>query len=306
MKIKNIAILTSGGDAPGMNSVLFGAYTACKQNKINLFAVIKGYDGLIDNDFVKVDFTMLENRLNRGGSLIKSGRSNRFLVKKHFQTALNNLKLHKIDALIIVGGDGSLRGAIELKNNGVNVICLPATIDNDLNFTYTIGFDTATNNIVNAIDNIMDSLYSFDYGAVIKIMGRDCPDLTDTVAKSIHTPFIVRDKNFNVNKLIKDLKNYTERPPVVLVREDCVDCNELSAILQVKTKKQWRPHILGYIQRGGTPSAFDRRYGYSAGIKAVEYIVNNKFNVAIGMVEDILVDKEINNSLNSTNLVDKS
>lgn len=306
MKIKNVAILTSGGDAPGMNSALYGVYTACKQNNINLYAVIKGYDGLIDNNFVKMDFCMLENRLNRGGSIIKSGRSSRFLVKKHFNTALNNLKQNNIDALIIVGGDGSLRGALKLIENGINVVTLPGTIDNDLNFDYTIGFDTASNNIVSAIDNINDCLYSFDYGAVIKIMGRDCPDLINTVAQSIHTPFVINDANYDLNKLIKDLKIYNEMPPIVLVRENCADCNELSAILQQKTKRQWRPHILGYIQRGGTPSAFDRRYGYSAGLKAVALILQNKFNLSVGMENDVLVCKDIASTIKYKNIVDKT
>lgn len=298
MKIKNIAILTSGGDSPGMNSAIFGAFVACQDNDINLLGVLNGYDGLIDNDFIKVDYQLLAGRINRGGSILKSGRSKRFLKSNHFKNALINLKDNKIDALIIIGGDGSLKGAMKLRDNGINVICLPGTIDNDLNFTYTIGFDTATNNIVNAIDNISDSLSSFGYGAVIKIMGNQCTDLIDTVADAIHSNFLVKNKDFDINSLVKSIKaNYdgNHLPPIVLVLEDSADIENLSKILQEKCKIQFRPHILGYIQRGGTPSAFDRRYAFTAGEYAVKSIIEKNYGSVIGLMGDKLVKKEIEN-----------
>ena len=299
-KISTIGVLTSGGDAPGMNSAIFGIFSACKEHNIKLYGVVGGYDGLIDDNFKEITFDMLDGRLNRGGSVIKSSRSPRFLKETFFKRALNNIKEHKIDALIIIGGDGSIKGAMKLRDNGVKIITLPATIDNDLNFSYTIGFDTASNNIVSAIDNINDCLSSFNYGSVIKIMGKGCPDLINNVANAIHTKFIVKDKNINLNNLIKNIKLHlatSHLPIVVLVLEDVVNCEELASILQEKCKIQFRSHILGYIQRGGTPSAFDRTYAYSAGSYAVKSVINGENGFTVGIEKDELIKKSFEDTV---------
>ena len=303
MKIKKIAILTSGGDAPGMNSAIFGVYSACRDNNIKLYGFIGGYDGLIDNNIVEINFDMLNGRLNRGGSILKSSRSPRFLKESYFKKALNNLALNKIDALIVVGGDGSIKGSIRLRDAGIKIVTLPATIDNDLNYTFTIGYDTATNNIVNAVDNITDCISAFGYGAVIKIMGRDCADLIDSVAGALHTEFVVKTKDADINKLVKKVKACRDNnhlSPIVLVLESCIDCNELANILQEKCKFQWRPHILGYIQRGGTPSAFDRKYGYNSGVLAVNKILNGKFGFSIGMDGNCLTEKSFEDTVKNS------
>ena len=300
MKIKKIAVLTSGGDAPGMNSAIFGIYSACKEQNVKLYGVIGGYNGLIDNEFKEITFDMLDGRINRGGSIIKSSRSPRFLKDTYFKKAIANLEANKIDALIIIGGDGSIKGAIKLREHGVKIITLPATIDNDLNFSYTIGFDTATNNIVNAVDNISDCLSAFNYGSVVKIMGRSCADLLDAAANAIHTPFVVKSTDFNINALVKNIKlanQVSHLPVVVLVLEDVVNCEELAATLQEKCKMQFRAHILGYIQRGGTPSAFDRRYAYSAGKIAVDSIIRGETGFSVGMEADTLVKKSFEDTV---------
>ena len=298
MKIKNIAILTSGGDAPGMNSAIYGAFCECQKNDLKIFGIFNGYDGLIDNNFIELNYSFLSGRINRGGSILRCGRSKRFLKSNHFKLAITNLKNNKIDALIIIGGDGSLKGAMKLRDNGINVICLPGRIDNDLNFTYTIGFDTATNNIVNSIDNICDSLSAFNYGAIIKIMGNKCTDLIDTVGKAINTDLLIKSNDFNITNLAKSIKSNNDGnhlPPIVLVLENSANIENLCEILQEKCKIQFRPHILGYIQRGGTPSAFDRRYGISAGKLAIQSILDKKFNCAIGFDNNSLVSKSIEN-----------
>lgn len=300
MKIKKIAVLTSGGDAPGMNSAIFGIFSACVEHNVKLYGVIGGYNGLIDNNFKEITFDDLDGRINRGGSIIKSSRSPRFLKQSYFKKAIENLSNNKIDALIVIGGDGSIKGSIKLREHGIKIITLPATIDNDLNFSYTIGFDTATNNIVNAIDNIRDCLSSFNYGSVVKIMGRDCSDLIDCVSESIHTPFVIKSKDFNISNLVKDVKHYTltgNLPVVVLVLEDVVDCEELATSLQEKCKIQFRAHILGYIQRGGTPSAFDRRYGYLSGKSAVNSIIKGESGYSIGLDNNMLVKKSFEETI---------
>ena len=293
MQIKKVVVLTSGGDAPGMNSAIFGIWKECLDKNIELYGAIGGYEGLIDNNFIKIDYSILVGRINRGGSVLKSGRSPRFLKSTYFNRALKNLKDNKFDGLIVLGGDGSLRGAIELRDAGVNVISIPATIDNDLNFTYTLGYDTATNNIVSVIDNITDSLNAFGYGAVIKIMGRNCTDLINNVAKSINTDLVITKPDFDMKNLIKKInfiKKQQTIPPIVLVLEDVADTVALASTLQAECKIQMRPHILGYIQRGGSPSAFDRRYGITAGKLAVETL-KNKECVMIGLIGDNLTKK---------------
>ena len=294
MKIKKIAVLTSGGDAPGMNSAIYGIYSVCQAQNINLIGLIGGYDGLIDNNFVDINFSLIDGKINAGGSVLKSSRSPRFLKPAYFKKAVQNLKNNKVDALIVIGGDGTIRGSMELRDAGIKIISLPGTIDNDLNYSYTIGFNTALNNIVDAVDKISESLSAFNYGGVIKIMGRDCDDLINATALALHTDLIVKDKNFNLNELVirmKATQKDDHLPTIVLVREDCVDCNELAKILQEKCKFQFRAHILGYIQRGGRPTAFDRSYGYSIGQKAVEYIIKNEHGFSLGMQGTEIVKK---------------
>ncbi len=300
MRFKKIAVLTSGGDAPGMNSAIFGIHTACQQKNIKLIGFIGGYDGLIDNNFVNIDFAFLSGKIHTGGSVLKSSRSARFPKKVYFNKAVKNLELNKVDALIIIGGDGTIRGARELRDAGVKVITLPGTIDNDLNFSYTIGFNSALNNIVDSVDKIASCLSSFNYGGVIKIMGRDCNDLIDAAALALHTDLVVRSSNFNSNELVKKIKathNDNNLPTIVLVREDCVDCEQLAKLLQDKCKFQFRPHILGYIQRGGAPSAFDRSYGYSVGLMAVDLLCDNKYGFTLGLEADNFVQKSFENAI---------
>ncbi len=300
MKIKKIGILTSGGDAPGMNSAIYGVYSACKKSNITLLGFIGGYNGLIDNEYIKIDETVLQGRTSLGGSLLKSSRAPRFIKEKYFKLALKNISNLKLDAIIVLGGDGSIRGASDLEKSGVKCVCIPCTIDNDLNFTRTLGFDSAINKAVTAIDAISDTLSSFGYGAVVKIMGRECPDLVNSIAKAIHTDLKVLSRDYNINDLLKKIKiKDSTLPPVVLVLEDCVDSVELSKILEAKCKFPWRPHILGYIQRGGSPTAIDRIYGYSAGETIVSLLKENQSGFVLGMDKDELVTKPFDLSIKS-------
>ena len=300
MKIKKVAVLTSGGDAPGMNSAIYGIFTECLKQNISVIGFIGGYEGLIDNDFIEITNQVLEGKINNGGSLLKSSRSPRFLKDSNFKKAVKNLKDNKIDALIVIGGDGTIRGAIKLRDAGVKVITLPGTIDNDLNYSYTIGFNTALNNIVDAVDKISDSLSAFNYGGVVKIMGRECSDLIDYASLALHTDFVIKTAHFDLNNLVKQIKkNHLNNslPTRVLVREDCVDCDQLAKTLQEKCKFQFRPHILGYIQRGGHPSAFDRKYGYDCGKFAINLLKNNEYNVSVGMIGCDLTTKSFENTI---------
>lgn len=295
MRKMKIGILTSGGDAPGMNSAIFGAFCACQKHNIDLIGFIGGYDGLIDDNSIELTFPVLDGKINAGGSLLKSARCPRFLEQRYIKKAILTLKKHRINYLIILGGDGSTRGAIELRKLGVNVIVLPCTIDNDMNISHTIGFNTAVNNVVNAVDNISDSLSAFNYGGVVKVMGRDCSDLINESALALHTDLVVDSSDVNIDELVAQInETHTPNhlPTIVLVRENCVNCEELTKTLETKCGFPFRLHILGYIQRGGKPTSFDRSYAYSVGLMAVESILISAANFALGLNNGKIIQME--------------
>ena len=294
-EIKCVGILTSGGDAPGMNAAIRAVTRSAIFSGLKVKGIYRGYRGLISDEIADFRTQNVSNIIQQGGTILKTARCKEFQTPEGRQLAYDVIRRHEIDALVVIGGDGSLHGAIDLMHAGINVVCIPATIDNDLNFSFSLGYDSATNILVDAIDKISCTLTTFDYGAVIKIMGRECSDLIDCVAEASHTQYVIKHKDFDLEKLTKQIKKQHKEsamPVVVLVLEDCADTIELSKKLEEKCGFAFRPHILGYVQRGGTPSAFDRRYGYTAGIKAIETCFKQT-GVCVGLVRDELVTKPI-------------
>lgn len=298
-----IAILTSGGDCQGMNLVLKGTLDKCLADKIEVFKVRRGYEGLIDNNISPFTYIDMAGSENDGGSAIGVSRSTRFLEEKYQKLGAENLKEHKIDCLIVVGGNGSFKGATKLMRLGINVICIPATIDNDLNFDMTLGYDSAVNNAVNAIDNILDCANSNEYGMIVRVMGRECGDLANYVGRAINAEYVITNKiNIDYDHIANTINNYTTlgvKAPVVIVQEYVEDIEKLATILTEKCKRRFKTQDLGYIQRGGKPSAYDRAYGYALGVEAVKFAMKNKANVAIGMVNGELAEQGIEKSIKS-------
>ncbi|MGD9901550.1 MAG: ATP-dependent 6-phosphofructokinase [Spirochaetales bacterium] len=286
--MKKIAVLTSGGDAPGMNACLANLFELCKRFNYRLICFRQGYIGLIDNDFVILKEHDIENIYSLGGSIIKTGRSKEFLTKEGQLKAIETLKINDIDTLIVIGGNGSYRGAQDLEKLGVKVIAIPGTIDNDLNYsTRSLGFDTAVNNSVSAIDKIKDTMSANNRGVVIEVMGRNSGDIAlySAVASNANA-IVVKEVPESKNEIIGSVERAIKRgvtSPTVVVAENILDSAKLAETLEAKTGITFKTTVLGYIQRGGNPTVFDRNFAMQLAVKSIELIEVGKHNIAIGM-----------------------
>jgi len=218
--MKTIGILTSGGDSPAMNACIRAVTRCAIKQGFKVLGVMRGYKGLIDGEFVPLTTRSVGNILQLGGTILKTSRCSEFLTKEGFDKALKNIKKAKIDALVIIGGDGSFKGAINLKNSGVNVVSIPATIDNDLKYTdYTLGFDTAVNTIVQLVNNIRDTSLAHERISVVEVMGANCGDIALNVGSATGADYIiVPEVKFNPKDLYeKLLRNAQNGKNIVLL-----------------------------------------------------------------------------------------
>lgn len=294
MSLKNIGVLTSGGDAPGMNTAIRAVVRSCSYHGVACTGILQGYKGMIEGGsaFIPLGPRDVKGILNRGGTMLKSARSAEFRTAEGRNKAYANLKEHKIDALVVIGGDGSFAGASELqKEYNICVMGIPATIDNDIPTTdYCIGYDTALNTIVDAIDNVRDTASSHDRLFLIEVMGRDSGFLAlesgiATGAEMILVPEIdstienIRDSLITSSKTGKTSN-------IVIVAEGYkrMGIMEIADYIE-KEMPQYdtRVTILGHIQRGGSPTAFDRVLASRLGVSAVEKLVNGHSNKHVGM-----------------------
>ena len=282
--MKNIAILTSGGDSPGMNACVRAVVRYAISKGINVYGVQRGYTGLIEGKIKLMDERSVGNIIQTGGTILKTSRCPEFKQKEGRDKAIKNLKKHGIQGLIVIGGDGTFRGANELIKEGIICACVPATIDNNLFYTdYTIGFDTATNTVVNVLNNIRDTSYSHDRVSLVETMGAGCGDLALTSGLAAGADaIIVPEIEFNLddicNKLIR-ARQHKKEGSIVVVSEHVCDLNELSKIIQERCKLECRVVNLGHIQRGGSPSAFDRNLATKYGVVAVDEILKGDSGV---------------------------
>ncbi|MBQ9266251.1 MAG: 6-phosphofructokinase [Bacilli bacterium] len=291
--VKKIGILTSGGDAPGMNSVLLGAIRAGTNLGKEMYVVYDGYRGLIENHFEKVDKHFADNFYYHGGTIIKTARLPEFKDVEVRKIAVQNLQKEGIEALIVIGGDGSYMGAKKLTEMGINCVGLPGTIDNDIASTdYTIGFDTALNNVVEAIDKIKETMSSHNRCCLVEIMGNRCPDLTLYAAIATNADFMFTiDRPFDGEKLIKELNEMKKNGKdnvMILVSEKIFDLEKIASYIRLNTTWDTRVDILGYIQRGGSPSGMERFNGMRFGRYAIELLDQGIGGVCVGIVDNKL------------------
>ena len=282
--MKNIAILTSGGDSPGMNACVRAVVRYGISKGLNVYGVYGGYTGLIEGKIKLLDERSVGNIIQTGGTILKTSRCPEFKLKEGRDKAIKNMKKHGIQGLIVVGGDGTFRGAKELIKEGIICACVPATIDNNLFYTdYTIGYDTATNTVVNVLNNIRDTSYSHDRISLVETMGAGCGDiaLASGLAAGADA-IIVPEIEFNLNDICEKLiraRQHKKEGSIVVVSEHVCDLNELAKVIQEKCKLECRVVNLGHIQRGGSPSAFDRNLATKYGVVAVDEILKGDSGV---------------------------
>lgn len=282
--MKNIAILTSGGDSPGMNASIRAVVRYGISKGMNVYGVSRGYSGLIDGNIKLMNERSVGNIIQTGGTILKTSRSPEFMTEAGQEKAVKNLKKYKIEGLIVIGGDGTFRGANELIKRGIVCACIPATIDNNLFYTdYTIGFDTARNTVVNMLNNIRDTSYSHDRITLVETMGAGCGDIALSAGLATGADaIIVPEIEFNIddicNKLIR-AREHKKEGSIVVVSEHVCDINALAKVIQEKCNVECRTVNLGHIQRGGSPSAFDRNLATKYGVVAVDEILKGDSGV---------------------------
>lgn len=311
-EIKKIAVLTSGGDAPGMNSAVRAVVFSANNLGIEVVGVLRGYEGLIDWETIPLGLEEVRNINNQGGTILFTSRSERFLEQKYRQIAAENLRAHDVDAVVAIGGDGTLRGAIKFKDEGVNIVCIPGTIDRDVACSeYTLGFDTAANTAMEAIDKIRDSSVSHGRCSVVEVMGRKRGYIALWAGMATSADAIVLPEKWdgNFDYIINALrKRHTDgrNSYLVVVAEGVTDAGKLADLIQKETGIESRVSVLGYIQRGGQPTAKDRMYGSLMGAYAIEILRQGRGNRIVAIKNDILVDYDIaeavdlqNNNLDS-------
>ena len=305
--IKKIGVLTSGGDAPGMNAAIRSVARACAYHKIECVGIYRGYEGMIDGDFKVLDARSVNHIINKGGTFLKSARSDRFRTKEGRKEAYNQLKKHNIDALVLIGGDGTFTGGMVFNEEfNFPVIGIPGTIDNDIVGTnFTLGYDTALNTAVEAIDKIRDTASSHKRLFFVEVMGRDVGHIAlNAGVGSGAEEILVPEEDLGLDRLLESLeksKGTGKSSSIVVVAEgDKTGKNVFELRDYVEENLDGydvRVSVLGHMQRGGSPSCFDRVLASKMGVKAVESLMEGKNNVMVGTINNKLelypIDKAV-------------
>ncbi|HXS57747.1 MAG TPA: 6-phosphofructokinase [Hanamia sp.] len=293
-QVTKIGVLTSGGDAPGMNAAIRAVVRTGIYNNLEVYGIMRGYLGMIDDDIFKMESKSVANIIQRGGTILKTARCKEFFTTEGRKKAYDNLKKHGINGLVIIGGDGSFRGAqIFSKEYDIPCIGLPGTIDKDIAGTdFTIGFDTAVNTAVEAIDKVRDTADAHDRLFIIEVMGRDSGYIAlhsgvATGAENILIPEQKTDVEGVINALMEKHGRKKLVNIIVVAEGEAFGATELAKIITQRIPEQEvRVTTLGHIQRGGAPSCFDRLIASRMGYSAVECLIEKRFNVFIGIVNN--------------------
>jgi 6-phosphofructokinase 1 len=293
-KVTKIGVLTSGGDAPGMNAAIRAVVRTGLHHGLEVFGIMRGYQGMIDDDIFKMNSKSVANIIQRGGTILKTARCMDFFEPEGRKKAYDNLKARGIDGLVVIGGDGSFRGAVKFSQEfDIPCIGLAGTIDKDISGTdFTIGFDTAVNTAVEAIDKVRDTMDAHDRIFVIEVMGRDAGYIAlhsgiATGAEHILIP----EKKTDILQMVSDMQKKERRKKlvnlIVVAEGDDLGATEVTKILQENLPKaEVRMCILGHIQRGGAPSCMDRLIASRMGYHAVESLIEGRNNVFVGILNN--------------------
>ncbi len=310
--MKTIGVLTSGGDAPGMNAAIRAVVRGAVYNKIKVYGIQQGYEGLLEGDIEEMGVSSVSDIIQRGGTLLRTARSSEFMEPAGFQRALDMLENFEIEGLVVIGGDGSLRGGLALSKAGVKVMGLPGTIDNDLPYTeYTIGFDTAVNTVLTSISNIRDTSSSHDRCTVVEVMGRDCGDIALYSGLAGGAEYIlIPEEEVDINGMCRKIiqgKNRGKLHSLVIRAEGVkLGTDELACIIEQRTGLETRAVVLGYTQRGGSPTARDRVLASRMGYRAVELLLGDSPSRAIGIKGAEIIDVDLSEALEMKRVWDGS
>lgn len=300
--MKTIGVLTSGGDAPGMNAAVRAVVRTAISLGMTVKGVRRGYAGLIEDDIFDMDARSVSDVINRGGTLLYTARCPKFRTEEGVQEAVTTCKKHGIEGLVVIGGDGSFRGALELSRHGVPCIGVPGTIDNDIACTeYTIGFDTAMNTAMEMVDKIRDTAQSHDRCSVIEVMGRHAGYIAVQTGIAVGaTAIMVPEVPVNIESVIRKInttKSNGKKHFIVIVAEGVGGVEEIAKQIMAGTGVDSRATILGHVQRGGNPTLRDRLRATQMGYEAVHLLYQGKGNRVVAYQGSSVVNFDIEEAL---------
>ncbi|KZZ85221.1 MULTISPECIES: 6-phosphofructokinase [Bacillaceae] len=296
--MKKIAVLTSGGDSPGMNAAIRAVVRKGIYSGLEVYGVYQGYQGLMQGQIKKLEVGSVGDIIHRGGTMLYTARSEEFKTDEGQHKAIEQLRAHGIEGLVVIGGDGSYQGAAKLTQKGFPCIGLPGTIDNDIAGTdYTIGFDTALNTVVDAIDKIRDTATSHDRTFIIEVMGRRAGDIAlwsglAGGAETILIPEHPHELDDMMDRLRKGISR-GKKHSIIVLAEGVGSADDLAKDLKTKFDLETRISVLGHIQRGGKPTGRDRVLASRLGSRAVELLMEGKAGRAIGIVNEVITDRDL-------------
>ncbi len=293
--MKKIGVLTSGGDAPGMNAAVRAVVRGAVYNDMQVYGIYHGFEGLMNGEIEELGVSSVSDIIHRGGTMLRSARSPRFMTEEGLKDAVRQAKLFGIEGIVVIGGDGSFKGAVSLLKKGIGTIGVPGTIDNDLGYTdRTIGFDTAVNTVVSLLGNIRDTTVAHGRATVVEVMGRHCGDLALTAglaagAESILIPEVPYDLDAIAEKMVAGKQRGKHHSIIMKAEGVDIDTAELAKQLEERTGIETRSVVPAYIQRGGTPTAGDRVLAARLGYRAVELLRDEVRGVAVGVRGDEVI-----------------
>ena len=311
MEQKTIAVLTSGGDAPGMNAAVRAVVRAGISYGMHVMGIQRGYNGLLSGEVVEMNLRSVSDIIHRGGTILYTARSPEFNTPAGVQKAAESCRKLGINGVVVIGGDGSFRGARDLTGAGVPCIGIPGTIDNDIaSSEYTIGFDTAMNTAVEMVDRLRDTMESHDRCSVVEVMGRRCGDLALQTGIAVGaTSILVPEVPFDFQKDIVDRMTLTQKTGkkhfIIIVAEGVGGVDKLAKDIEEATGIETRATILGHVQRGGSPTLRDRVVGSQMGAMAAKLLYEGKSNRVIVMRGGKIVDLDITQALDMKRVFDK-
>ena len=308
--MKTIAVLTSGGDAPGMNAAIRAVVRTACVNGIKVYGVIRGYNGLINGDFIEMDLRSVSDIINRGGTILYSARSVEFATEEGMRKAIRTCQEHGIEGVVVIGGDGSFRGARDLSERGIPCVGLPGTIDNDIACCdNTIGYDTCLNTIMEMVDRVRDTSESHDRCTVVEVMGRKAGYLALNAsiacgATSILIPEIEYDIQEHIIERMEKTQRTGKKHFIIIVSEGVTDAQTLANQIQAATGVDSRATVLGHIQRGGSPTVRDRVNASLMGYHAVDLLDKGIYNRVVALSGGKIVDYDVNVALSMHKYID--